>query len=100
MNTTKLVAASLLAFASMAATSAFADAYDRDYPVVANAHSTVTRAQVKAELLAAEKDGSMAAFSDSTYPAIATTGVALTRAEVRADLVRAEKDGTLPQYHG
>ncbi|BDT70148.1 hypothetical protein os1_43410 [Comamonadaceae bacterium OS-1] len=100
MNTTKLLAASLIALASVATTSAFADAYDRDYPVVTSTHSTVTRAQVQAELRAAQQDGSLAASTDNNYPVIVTTGTPLTRAEVRADLIKAEKDGSLPQFHG
>jgi hypothetical protein len=100
MNTTKFLAASLIALASVATTSAFADSYDRDYPVVSNTPSTVTRAQVRAELVAAEKDGSLAAINDNNYPVITTHGTSLTRAEVRADLIKAEKEGTIPAFHG
>ncbi|WP_367848412.1 DUF4148 domain-containing protein [Rhodoferax sp. WC2427] len=100
MNTTKLLAASLITLATVATTSAFADSYDREYPVVSNTHSTVTRAQVQAELVAAEKDGSLAASNeDNNYPVIHPTGTPLTRAEVRADLIKAEKDGSLQQFH-
>jgi hypothetical protein len=100
MQASKFLASSLIALASVAATSAFADAYDREYPVVPSTHSTLTRAQVRAELLQAEKDGTMASFNDHDYPVIAPTGTPKTRAEVRAELVQAEKDGTLPIYHG
>ncbi|WP_295952903.1 DUF4148 domain-containing protein [Rhodoferax sp.] len=100
MNTTKFVAASMIALASVAATSAFADSYDREYSQVASSPSTVTRAQVKAELLAAQKDGSLAAVNDNDYPVITATGSAKTRAQVRAELIQAEKDGTMPVVHG
>ena len=100
MNTRKFLATSLVALAAVATTSAFADSYDHDYPLLPSTHSTLTRAQVKAELAAAEKDGPMASFNDNNYPVIAPTGTPKTRAEVRADLIKAEKNGTLPQYHG
>lgn len=100
MNTTKFFAASLMALASVAATSAFADSYDREYPLVISTQSSVTRAQVKAELATAEKDGTLAAVNDKNYPVINATGASLTRAEVRADLVKAEKDGSIPAVHG
>jgi hypothetical protein len=100
MQASKFLASSLIALASVAATSAFADTYDREYPVVPSTHSTLTRAQVRAELLQAEKDGTMASFNDHNYPVIAPTGATKTRAEVRAELIQAEKDGTLPIYHG
>lgn len=100
MNTRKLLATSLVALASVAATSAFADSYDRETAQLASAPSTLTRAQVRAELVAAEKDGSLAAVTDNNYPVIAPSGTPLTRAEVRADLIKAEKDGTIPSFHG
>lgn len=100
MNTRKFLASSLIALVSVAATSAFADSYDREYSQVASTPSTVTRAQVKAELLAAKKDGSLDAFNDNDYPVITTAGTPKTRAEVRAELIQAEKDGTIPVFHG
>lgn len=100
MNTRKLFATSLIALASVAASSAFAeDGYDHNYPVIAATagSSTVTRAQVRAELIQAEKDGSLAAISDNDYPVLHSTGPAKTRAEVRAELIQAEKDGSLAE---
>jgi hypothetical protein len=98
MNTRKLLATSLIALASVAATSAFAnDGYDRDYPVVAATagSSSLTRAQVQAELVQAEKDGSLAAINDNSYPVLHETGAGKTRAEVRAETAAAFKAGTL-----
>ncbi|SDP89621.1 protein of unknown function [Rhodoferax sp. OV413] len=106
MNTRKLFATSLIALASVAASSAFAeDGYDHNYPVIAATagSSTVTRAQVRAELIQAEKDGSLAAISDNNYPVVQSTGPAKTRAEVRAEVAAAAKAGTLDirgDYHG
>ena len=98
MNTRNFFAASLIAVASVAATSAFADTLDRDYPMLPSSPSTLTRAQVQAELLAAQKDGSVNVSNDHNYPAIAATGPSKTRAQVQAELVQALKDGSIPQY--
>lgn len=93
MKTSKILASTLIALASIAAGSAFAA--DRDYPVVASpSHSTVTRAEVRAELLQAQKDGSLA-INDNDYPVIHATGTPKTREEVRAETAAALKDGTL-----
>ena len=100
MNTTKFLAASLIALASVATTSAFADSYGQHTPQVMNTQSSLTRAQVQAELVAAQKDGTLNAVNDNNYPVITATGTALTRAQVRSDLVQAQKDGSIPQYHG
>lgn len=105
MNTRKLLATSFVALASVAASSAFADSYDREFPVTAAApgSSSVTRAEVKAELMQAEKDGSMTAFNDNKYPVIVNTGAPKTRAEVRAEVAAALKAHTLDyrgDYHG
>ncbi|WP_394787057.1 DUF4148 domain-containing protein [Rhodoferax sp.] len=100
MNKTKFLASTVIALASVAATSAFADSYDRDYPVSAPTHSTVTRAQVQAELAQARKDGSLAALEDDhSYPVIAVSGEAKTRADVHAELVQAVKDGGIYALH-
>ena len=100
MNTHKLLAASFVALASVAASSAFADSYDREFPVVAAApgSSSLTRDEVKAELVQAEKDGSMA-VNDNNYPVVVNEGVPKTRAEVRAEVAAALKAGTL-DYRG
>lgn len=97
MKTSKILASSLIALATVAAGSAFAA--DRDYPVVAVAPSTsgLTRAQVQAELAQARQDGTLAAYNDDqNYPVIAPVGTPKTRAEVRAELEQAIKDGTMP----
>ncbi len=99
MNTTKFLTSSLVVLASLAASSAFADSYDREHPLVSNTPSTGTRAQVKAELLAAQKDGTMAAVNDDNYPLIKAVGTPKTRAEVRAELANAIKEGSIPKYH-
>ena len=100
MKNTKILASAVIALASVAAGSAFADSFDQQYPVVAPSHSTVTRAQVRAELAQAQKDGTWLVMGDdSSYPAIANIGTPKTRAEVRAELLKAQKDGSIPASH-
>ena len=100
MNTHKFLAASLIALASVATTSAFADSYGRQNSVVTSTQSTVTRAQVRADLVAAQKDGSLTVVNDNNYPVITATGTPQTRAQVRAELIQAQKDGSIPVVHG
>ncbi|KQV79143.1 hypothetical protein ASD15_21030 [Massilia sp. Root351] len=61
--------------------------------------STRTRAEVKAETIAALRDGLI--LSGETYPASITApsqAQGKTRQEVRAELAQAIKAGTLPRY--
>ncbi|WP_394787060.1 DUF4148 domain-containing protein [Rhodoferax sp.] len=100
MNTTKILASSLIALASVAAGNAFADSYDRGYPVITSS-SNLSRAQVRDALVQAHNDGSLAAINDDKkYPVIADSRPAKTFGEVRAELIQAQKDGSIPKYHG
>lgn len=99
MNNSKILASTVIALASVAAGSAFADSFDQQYPVVAPTQSTLTRAQVQAELLQAKKDGTWVGTGNlDNYPVIANVGTPKTRVEVRAELLKALKDGTMPAY--
>ena len=99
MNNRKILASTVIALAAVAAGSAFADSFDQQYPVVAPTHSTLTRAQVRAELLQARKDGTWVGVGNlDNYPVIVNVGTPKTRAEVRAELLKAIKDGTMPAY--
>ncbi|SFB87365.1 protein of unknown function [Polaromonas sp. OV174] len=101
MNNRKILASTVIALASLAAGSAFADSYDQQHPVMAPTQSSVTRAQVQAELLQAQKSGTWSATDDySNYPAVSNTGTPKTRAEVQAELRQAQKDGSIPAYRG
>ncbi len=101
MNNRKILASTVIALAAVAAGSAFADTFDQQYPVVAPSHSTLTRAQVRAELLQAQKDGTWLDTGNlDNYPVIANVGTPKTRAEVRAELFKAQKDGTMPASYG
>ena len=100
MKNTKILASAVIALASVAAGSAFADSSDLPYSVNAPTQSTVTRAQVQAELAQAQKDGTWLGMGDeSSYPAIANVGAPKTRAVVRAELIKAQKDGSIPASH-
>lgn len=100
MKNTKILASTVIALASMAAGSAFADSSDLPYSVNAPTQSTVTRAQVQAELTQAQKDGTWLGMSDDrNYPVIANIGAPKTRADVRAELIKAQKDGSIPAVH-
>ena len=99
MNTPKILASAVIALASLAAGSAFADTLDQHYPVAAPTTSTVSRAQVQAELAQAQKDGSLSTTTDyGNYPVLAETGTSKTRAEVQAELIKARNDGSIPVF--
>lgn len=101
MNNRKILASTVIALAAMAAGSAFADSYDREQASIAPTQSTLTRAQVQAELAQARQDGSLPSMNNYyDYPVIANVGTAKTRAQVRAELVQAQKDGSLPVFFG
>lgn len=101
MKNTKILASAVIALASVAAGSAFADSSDLPYSVNAPTQSTVTRAQVQAELAQARKDGSWQDISNNyNYPVIANVGTPKTRADVRAELMKAQKDGSIPAIRG
>lgn len=85
MNTTTTRIAALAAFATLslaAAGSAFAQEATYDYPQAST--STVTRAQVQAELAAARADGSMKVWSTQYNPLTVAQSLK-TRDEVRAE---------------
>lgn len=87
----KLITSALLLSASLIGASAFAG--DLDYPPVANTSSSVTHAQVQAELHQAQANGEIA-FGDLQEPTqVASSNV--TRAQVQADLQQAKAHGDI-----
>ena len=88
MNT-KIIAATVVALASLTSASAFArDSEDFFSP--ATTSSTTTRAQVQAEYLKAQKDGSLVVGTDGAHVETARSATSeLTRAEVRAQAIAA-----------
>lgn len=88
-----LVSAAILAVAALTSVNSFAD--DNRYPAdQVSVTSNKTRADVRAELLQAQREGYKIS-SDSTYPAPDSTPAASTktRAEVRAELLQAQREG-------
>jgi hypothetical protein len=82
------IAASIL----VSSVSAFADGATYEYPQAVV--STVTRAQVLADLKAAQAQGALM-YGERSYVA-PTTGSAVSRDEVRAELAAARAKGELP----
>lgn len=91
MNTSKLLSSALIAVASLSAASAFAD--NNNYPEISVQGSSLSRAQVRAELVQAQRDGTLIK-SDDAYPStVATQAGSKTRDEVKAELRAAQHEG-------
>ena len=69
-----------------------------DYPAYAPSNSTLTRAEVQAQVVQAQRDGTMAMKGDriNTYNGARQTST-VTRAEVRQQARDAMRAGRLPQ---
>lgn len=92
MNTTKILSSALIAAAAFSAASAFAGD-DNSYPVLPVQASTVTRAQVQAEVVQAQRAGTLR-ISDHDYPGnVATFASTKTRDQVKAELRAAQRAG-------
>ncbi len=89
----KLLSASVLALSALASANSFAESGDYVPPVpYGQSVSNVTRAEVRAELFEAKRDGLIPGFvNDSTGPIALSQQPAdtKTRAEVRAELMAA-----------
>ncbi|WP_394780213.1 DUF4148 domain-containing protein [Undibacterium sp.] len=69
---------------------------DADYPVLPAAASTLSRAQVVADIQQASKDGTLFSDYDYDYPrALPVVASEKSRAEVKAGIAMARADGTL-----
>lgn len=101
MNTTKILASTVIALASALAGNAFAQAPDHVYPAVDTTPSTLTRAQVQSELAQAQQDGTaLGHATDHGYASMAVmnNGAGKTRAEVQAELRMQAKNGASVPY--
>ncbi|MBO9356230.1 DUF4148 domain-containing protein [Bordetella petrii] len=87
-----LVSATLLSLTMMGAAYAGEPSGELDYPPVQNTASTVTRAQVQAELQAAKAAGQVT-FGELEQPAAYAAGPVPSRAEVRAEARAAQQNG-------
>lgn len=103
MNTTKILASTVIALASAMAGNAFAQAPDHEYPAVSATSGTLTRAQVQSELVQAQQNGT--AFSqanDHGYASVAVMNgsAGKSRSEVQAELrMQARNGGSVPYDH-
>ena len=100
MSTSKFVASTLIALASLAAGNAFAEGGMRLSEQITPPTSNLTRAQVLAEAAQARKDGLVIQSNGNNYPAnvIQTAQGSKTRAEVKAEYRAASEAGSIPQY--
>ncbi|APW36095.1 hypothetical protein RD110_01810 [Rhodoferax koreense] len=92
MNTTKILSSALIAVAALSAASAFAGD-NNSYPELPVQASTLTRAQVRAEVAQAQRDGTLQINNDD-YPAQASALTSVkTRDQVKAELRDAQRAG-------
>ena len=97
MNATQFASSALIALASVAATSAFAG-NDNNYPQLPQTVSTLSRAEVLAQVAQARQDGSLLVSEDKQYPQLSTSS-GKTRAQVRAEYQAALKAGLIVREH-
>lgn len=99
MNTKQLIAAAAIAL--VGSTTAFAQSESELQNFGASQTSTLTRAEVRAELLRARATGEAPVVSDLIWfssPVVATARVTdPTRAQLRAEVVKGLADGSLAQ---
>lgn len=99
MTASKLAASTLIALASLAAGSAFAEGGMGYSEQITPTNSGLTRAQVLAEAAQARRDGTLIQSNGNNYPADATQNAqGKTRAEVQAEYRAARQAGLIPQY--
>ena len=100
MSTSKFIASTLIAVASLAAGSAFAEGGMRLSEQITPPTSNLTRAQVLAEAAQARKDGLVIQSHGNSYPenVIQSAQGSKTRAEVKAEYRAASEAGLIPQY--
>src|SRR5450830_399080 len=84
-----LVAAALVAVSA----GAFAEAPISTDQATSTAAVGKTRAQVKAELVVARNNGTLATYADEQFPAQKVAQPGKTRQQVRAELVAAKRSG-------
>ena len=85
MNTRTLIAAAFVAFAASGTAMAQLDAYPESFNATQPAASDVSRAAVKAQVLAAQADGTLQ-IESLNYPRQVAGNSTLTRAAVTAEL--------------
>jgi hypothetical protein len=93
-TTIRFAAVAALAVSAFAAQASGLDFSEGRYPAAVESASTLTRAQVSAEVRQAMAQGTLAR-SHEVYEAPAQSGSSLTRAQVREEAAAAEAAGLL-----
>ncbi len=96
MNTSKILSSALIAAAAFSASGAFASDLNNYPPEVAQT-STLSRAQVHADLAQAQRAGTLIK-ADDAYPGnVDVAGSVLSRDQVKAELRDAQHEGSYSQ---
>ena len=97
----KIIAATVIAFASLSSVSAFAGGESQDFIAASAASSTVSRAQVQADFFKAQKEGKITRGGESAdFVTVQAASGNLTRNQVRAEAVMASRAPLASDYHG
>ena len=95
----RLAIVAAIAMSAAAAQAAGFDFTEGHYPPQEASQSTLTRAQVIAELKAAQVSGQMLSMEETYhFPQTATTASSLSREQVRNDTVTAGHEGLLDNF--
>ena len=97
----KIIAATVIAFASLSSVSAFAGGESQDFFSTPASSSTVSRAQVQGDYFKAQKEGTLARGGESADFVVApVASIGLSRNQVRAEAVIASRAPLANEYHG
>ena len=101
-NASRFAIVAAIAMSAVAAQAAGFDFADGHYPPQEQSHSTLTRAQVLAELKAAQASGEFQAIHENGYPSsqARTTQSAVSREQVRRETIAANRAGLLDSFGG
>lgn len=95
-NTRRFAVLATLAVSAVAAQAAGFDfAGSNNYPPEVKTQGTLTRAQVIADLQAAQANGTMPSVGESYLPVQATAASSVSREQVRQETAAAERAGQL-----
>jgi hypothetical protein len=94
-NTIRFAAVAALAVSAIAAQAAGLDFADGQYPAAVPSASTLTRAQVSAEVRQAMAQNTMPVYQEASEVGTALAGSSLSREQVRQEAAAAEAAGLL-----
>jgi hypothetical protein len=100
-NASRFAIVAAIAMSAVAAQAAGFDFTDGHYPPEEQSHSTLTRAQVLADLEAAKASGEFQAIQDGYHHAMAVgTPSTVSREQVRQETIAANRAGLLDNFGG